>query len=148
MLQEVALHCRAVVKRYDDVVAVDGLDLEVRRGECFGLLGQNGAGKTTTIEMLEGLLTPDAGEVRVLGMRWDQDAYWGLGIGASIASRSPFVGESVVHLMLGGPIIAGRTLSRVFTAHVFLIPGILIALVGLHLWLVLRLGRSFSKFRP
>jgi ABC-2 type transport system ATP-binding protein len=74
MLHEVALHCRAVVKRYADVVAVDGLDLEVRRGECFGLLGPNGAGKTTTIEMLEGLLTPDAGEVRVLGMRWDQDA--------------------------------------------------------------------------
>jgi len=73
-------------------------------------------------------------------MRWDQDAYWGLGIGASIASRTPFIGESVVYLILGGPIIAGRTLSRVFTAHVFLIPGILIALIGLHLWLVLRLG--------
>ena len=73
-------------------------------------------------------------------MRWDQDAYWGLGIGASIASRTPFIGQSVVQLILGGPIIAGRTLSRVFTAHVFLIPGILIALVGLHLWLVVRLG--------
>jgi len=73
-------------------------------------------------------------------MRWDQDAYWGLGIGASIAARTPVVGQSVVQLILGGPIIAGRTLSRVFTAHVFLIPGILIALVGLHLWLVLRLG--------
>jgi ABC-2 type transport system ATP-binding protein len=74
MLHEVALHCRAVVKRYGDVLAVDGLDLEVRRGECFGLLGPNGAGKTTTIEMLEGLLTPDAGEVRVLGMGWTTDA--------------------------------------------------------------------------
>jgi ubiquinol-cytochrome c reductase cytochrome b subunit len=73
-------------------------------------------------------------------MRWDQDAYWGLGIGASIAARTPFIGESVVPFILGGPIIAGRTLSRVFTAHVFLIPGILIALVGVHLWLVLRLG--------
>jgi ubiquinol-cytochrome c reductase cytochrome b subunit len=73
-------------------------------------------------------------------MRWDQDAYWGLGIGASIASRTPGIGQPVVQLILGGPIIAGRTLSRVFTAHVFLIPGILIALVGLHLWLVLRLG--------
>ena len=73
-------------------------------------------------------------------MRWDQDAYWGLGIGASIAARTPFIGESVVPFILGGPIIAGRTLSRVFTAHVFLIPGILIALVGLHLWFVLRLG--------
>jgi ABC-2 type transport system ATP-binding protein len=51
-------------------VAVDGLDLEVRTGECFGLLGPNGAGKTTTIEILEGLNTPDAGDVEVLGMRW------------------------------------------------------------------------------
>jgi ABC-2 type transport system ATP-binding protein len=74
MVHEVALRCRAVVKRYADVVAVDGLDLEVRRGECFGLLGPNGAGKTTTIEMLEGLLTPDAGEVQVLGLRWADDS--------------------------------------------------------------------------
>ncbi len=59
-----------MVKRYADVVAVDGLDLQVFRGECFGLLGPNGAGKTTTIEMLEGLLAPDAGEVEVLGQRW------------------------------------------------------------------------------
>src|SRR5262247_3129038 len=73
-------------------------------------------------------------------MRWDQDAYWGLGIGASIVSRAPYVGEALVHLMLGGPIIAGRTLSRFFTLHVFVIPGLLIGLVGLHLWLVLRLG--------
>ena len=70
MLREVALACRAVVKRYGQVLAVDGLDLEVARGECFGLLGPNGAGKTTTIEMLEGLLTPDAGVVEVLGRRW------------------------------------------------------------------------------
>lgn len=58
------------MKRYGDLVAVDGLDLTVHRGECFGLLGPNGAGKTTTIEMLEGLLTPDGGEVEVLGERW------------------------------------------------------------------------------
>jgi len=56
-------------------VAVNGLDLTVRRGECFGLLGPNGAGKTTTIEILEGLLTPDAGDVEVLGLRWDRDAH-------------------------------------------------------------------------
>jgi ABC-2 type transport system ATP-binding protein len=61
------------VKRYGDVVAVDGLDLDVRRGECFGLLGPNGAGKTTTIEILEGLLAQDAGEVEVLGMPWSDD---------------------------------------------------------------------------
>ncbi len=69
-----ALSCRGLVKRYGDVLAVDGLDLEVRPGECFGLLGPNGAGKTTTIEILEGLLAADAGEVQVLGMRWDRDA--------------------------------------------------------------------------
>ncbi len=67
-----ALVCRGLVKRYDDVVAVDGLDLEIARGECFGLLGPNGAGKTTTIEILEGLNRPDAGEVIVLGERWGQ----------------------------------------------------------------------------
>lgn len=69
-----ALRCRGLVKRYGDVVAVAGLDLEVRRGECFGLLGPNGAGKTTTIEILEGLLAPDAGTVEVLGLRWSDDA--------------------------------------------------------------------------
>jgi ubiquinol-cytochrome c reductase cytochrome b subunit len=73
-------------------------------------------------------------------LRWDQDAYWGLGIAASIAARSPVIGESLVHVLLGGPIIAGRTLSRFFAVHVFAVPGLLIALVGLHLWLVLRLG--------
>jgi ABC-2 type transport system ATP-binding protein len=57
-------------KRYGDVVAVDGLDLEIRTAECFGLLGPNGAGKTTTIEICEGLTEPDAGEVIVLGRRW------------------------------------------------------------------------------
>jgi ABC-2 type transport system ATP-binding protein len=61
-------------KAYSDVVAVDGLDLEVRAGECFGLLGPNGAGKTTTIEICEGLLSPDAGTVELLGMRWENDA--------------------------------------------------------------------------
>ena len=64
------MRCDQLVKRYGDVVAVDGLSLSVRRGECFGLLGPNGAGKTTTIEILEGLLTPDAGDVEVLEMRW------------------------------------------------------------------------------
>jgi ABC-2 type transport system ATP-binding protein len=67
------LSCRALVKRYPDVVAVDGLDLEVAPGECFGLLGPNGAGKTTTVEIFEGLTEPTAGEVRVLGERWAGD---------------------------------------------------------------------------
>ena len=68
-----ALSCRGLVKRYGDLTAVDGLDLTVHRGECFGLLGPNGAGKTTTIEILEGLLAPDAGTVEVLGARWSRD---------------------------------------------------------------------------
>ena len=55
------------------VVAVDGLDLGIRRGECFGLLGPNGAGKTTTVEILEGILEPSAGEVELLGMSWARD---------------------------------------------------------------------------
>jgi ABC-2 type transport system ATP-binding protein len=69
-MPNVALRCAGLVKRYDDLVAVDGLDLEVRAGECFGLLGPNGAGKTTTIEILEGLVSHDGGEVEVLGQRW------------------------------------------------------------------------------
>src|SRR5437868_1791305 len=55
------------------VDAVNGLDLEVPVGECFGLLGPNGAGKTTTVEILEGLNRPTSGDVEVLGMRWDRD---------------------------------------------------------------------------
>src|SRR5262245_40045258 len=65
-----ALACRGLVKRFGNVTAVDGLDLEIRPGECFGLLGPNGAGKTTTIEILEGLAKPDAGDVSVLGEAW------------------------------------------------------------------------------
>ncbi len=68
-----AVVCRGLRKRYGSVVAVDGLDLDVRAGECFGLLGPNGAGKTTTVEILEGLLQPDEGEVEVLGLRWGAD---------------------------------------------------------------------------
>ena len=72
-------------------------------------------------------------------MRFDQDAYWGLGIGASIVSRVPVIGPWAVNLMLGGPIIAGATLSRFFALHVFVIPGLLIAFVGVHLLMVLKL---------
>src|SRR5436190_10772672 len=69
-----ALRVRELRKRYKDVVAVDGIDLDVASGECFGLLGPNGAGKTTTIEICEGLTVPDAGDVEVLGLRWASDA--------------------------------------------------------------------------
>src|SRR5712691_7439768 len=73
-------------------------------------------------------------------LRFDQDAYWGLGIGASIASRVPVLGPAIVKLMLGGPIIAGATLSRFFALHVFVIPGLLIGFVALHVLMVLKLG--------
>ncbi|HEY8226165.1 MAG TPA: ABC transporter ATP-binding protein [Pyrinomonadaceae bacterium] len=69
--QRVALRCSGLVKRFSDVTAVNGLDLEVFSGECFGLLGPNGAGKTTTVEILEGLTSQDEGAVELLGQHWD-----------------------------------------------------------------------------
>src|SRR4029434_6542897 len=72
-MSRIALRGSGLVKRYGEVVAVDGLDLEVFAGECFGLLGPNGAGKTTTVEMLEGLTRPDGGTVEVLGGTWAED---------------------------------------------------------------------------
>lgn len=70
---EFALRCAELVKRYGNLVAVNRLDLEVATGECFGLLGPNGAGKTTTIEILEGLVRPDGGDVEILGTTWGRD---------------------------------------------------------------------------
>ena len=75
-------------------------------------------------------------------LRFDQDAYWGLGIGASIASRVPLIGAPLVHIILGGPIIGGATLSRFFTLHVFVIPGLLLAGNGVHVWMTLLHGVS------
>jgi ABC-2 type transport system ATP-binding protein len=68
-----AVECRDLRKSFGSVRAVEGLDLEVRSGECFGLLGPNGAGKTTTIEILEGLTPPDSGDVAILGRRWGEN---------------------------------------------------------------------------
>src|SRR5262245_23459763 len=73
-------------------------------------------------------------------LRFDQDSYWGLGIGASIMGRMPILGAQLVHLLLAGPIIAGETLSRFFTLHVFVVPGAILAIVSLHLRLVLTKG--------
>jgi ubiquinol-cytochrome c reductase cytochrome b subunit len=73
-------------------------------------------------------------------LRFDQDAYWGLGIGASIISRMPLLGAGLVKMILGGPIIAGATLSRFFALHVFVIPGLLIGFVTLHVLMVVKLG--------
>ncbi len=69
--QRVAVRCEGLIKRYADVTAVNGLDLEVYVGECFGLLGPNGAGKTTTVEILEGLTPSNEGTVEILGQRWE-----------------------------------------------------------------------------
>jgi ubiquinol-cytochrome c reductase cytochrome b subunit len=75
-------------------------------------------------------------------LRWDPDAYWGLAVGGSMAGRVPEAGPTVVRLLLGGPIIGGDSLSRFFALHVFVIPGVLLAALGLHLWLVLQRGVS------
>ncbi len=74
MSPKTALRVQNLRKTYKDVVAVDGIDLDVTAGECFGLLGPNGAGKTTTIEICEGLLEPDSGDVELLGLSWNSDA--------------------------------------------------------------------------
>ncbi len=96
---EIAVRCRGLVKRYADVVAVNGLDLEVRRGECFGLLGPNGAGKTTTIEILEGLTSADAGEVEILGSSWQRN-------GRELRER---LGISLQETQLGEKLTVGET---------------------------------------
>ncbi len=70
-----AVLCKGIVKRYGNLVAVNELDLEVFEGECFGMLGPNGAGKTTTIEVIQGLLKPDGGEVEVLGLNWGSNEH-------------------------------------------------------------------------
>jgi ubiquinol-cytochrome c reductase cytochrome b subunit len=75
-------------------------------------------------------------------MRWDADAYWGIGVGASMAGRVPVIGPYLVDLLLGGPIIGSDTLSRFFALHVFVVPGLLLGMLALHLWLVLKRGIS------
>ena len=75
-------------------------------------------------------------------MRFDQDAYWGLGIGASMISRVPWIGAPLVHLLLGGPILGGATLSRFFALHVFILPGLLLLGVAVHIWMTLYHGVS------
>ncbi len=73
-------------------------------------------------------------------VRFDQNAYWGLGIGVSIIGRIPVIGAQMAEILMGGPIIGAATLSRFYALHVFVIPGLLIALIGVHLILVFRLG--------
>ncbi|MFO0808213.1 MAG: cytochrome b N-terminal domain-containing protein [Gemmataceae bacterium] len=75
-------------------------------------------------------------------LRWDPDAYWGVAVGGSMAGRVPVIGPWIVDTVLGGPIIGGNTLSRFFSLHVFVIPGALLVLLAVHLWLVLSRGIS------
>lgn len=75
-------------------------------------------------------------------LRWDADAYWGVGVGAAMAGRVPLLGPAIVELLLGGQVIGAATLSRFFALHVFVLPGLLLALLGGHLWLVLSKGIS------
>ncbi len=75
-------------------------------------------------------------------MRWDTDAYWGVGVGAAMMGRIPWIGPAVVHVLLGGPNIGGETLTRFFSLHVFIIPGLLILFLVVHLYLVIRRGVS------
>lgn len=65
-----AIRCTSLVKRYGKQTAVNGIELTVEQGECFGLLGPNGAGKTTTVEMIEGLHRPDSGRIELFGEEW------------------------------------------------------------------------------
>ncbi len=73
-MEDLAVCIRRLYKSYGPVKAVNGIDLEVKRGEVFALLGPNGAGKTTTIEIMEGHLRRDAGEIDVLGYDPGQNA--------------------------------------------------------------------------
>ena len=75
-------------------------------------------------------------------LRWDPDAYWGLAVAGSMAGRVPGIGPDAVQGVLGGEIIGGESLSRFFALHVFIIPGSLLALLAVHLWLVLKCGVS------
>jgi ABC-2 type transport system ATP-binding protein len=102
MTDDAAIAVRGLRKSYGGVAAVDGLDLEVRRGEVFALLGPNGAGKTTTVEILEGFRRRDAGDVRVLGVDPHQaDARWRARVGIVLQGTGEFdelaVGEIVRH---------------------------------------------------
>src|SRR5262245_17242391 len=75
-------------------------------------------------------------------LRWDPDAYWGLAVAGSMAGRVPAIGPRVVELLLGGAVIGGDSLSRFSTLHVFIIPGVLLVSLAVHLWLVIKCGIS------
>jgi ABC-2 type transport system ATP-binding protein len=91
---DVVLRTKGLVKRFGEITAVDGLDLEVRRGEVVGLLGPNGAGKSTTIGMVLGLITPTAGTAEVLGRdvrTHREEALAGVGAMLEVTSFYPYL---------------------------------------------------------
>jgi ABC-2 type transport system ATP-binding protein len=91
---EVVLRAKGLVKRFGEIIAVDGLDLEVKRGEVVGLLGPNGAGKSTTIGMVLGLIAPTAGSAEVLGRdvrTHREDALRGVGAMLEVTSFYPYL---------------------------------------------------------
>ncbi|MBV9580332.1 MAG: cytochrome b N-terminal domain-containing protein [Chloroflexi bacterium] len=75
-------------------------------------------------------------------LRWNQDAYWAIVVGASQAARAPVIGQFLVGVLFAGPEIGGATLTRFYATHVFMIPAIIISLLGIHLYLVIRHGVS------
>ena len=110
---EVVLHTKGLVKRFGEILAVDGLDVDVRRGEVVGLLGPNGAGKSTTIGMILGLVAPTAGTAEVLGRDvriHREETLAGVGAMLEVTSFYPYLSGrdnlTAVALLRGGGALA------------------------------------------
>lgn len=113
MASDVVLRTEALAKHYGRVRAVDGIDLEVRRGEVYGFLGRNGAGKTTTIRMLLGLIRPTAGSVHVFGQPIGHDQEWLRRVGFLVESATAYPNLTVVENLDLQRRLTGAAPSRV-----------------------------------